>query len=487
MENIIDNKNESDNILLSESQNEIPKGSVNDSSINESIETSNINNSEISMENTQKPPIVEENKIESLVDNLTTTNAQPIDNNSIQENININSIPSHAEPISETTNTSTEANKTSTSSPPTPELTTRKSSRNLTKEERLRRQRELRRKKILASPNERLSRITKTYSQGSSYHDSDKDDTSSLSRKSSSRSINHYSNIERIPSDNSINKNINTSAQASETTNSQITDDLHNSNIHNLSRNSSINSLNSFSNNETFNNNNNNIDKDNNSISETVDAIPKGVETATNDTNTDNETNNKENSNSQKDDFARLLFREMLREEFNKSNNPYDQSMNAGSFGNINNMGDIKNNMDTLLTADKPFEALGKMFDFLNVDEKTSEEQKIADEKYNQYCRLSKLIHTAVIFLYSLLVVFTPWACLVLLEVSLLAGQLGYQYAFNIKKETWKEFNLIPIPIINKFISLVNQYKLYIDILMNDLFLYLFILGISVSIGKIFY
>jgi len=59
--------------------------------------------------------------------------------------------------------------------------------------------------------------------------------------------------------------------------------------------------------------------------------------------------------------------------------------------------------------------------------------------------------------------------------------------AFNIKKETWKEFDLIPIPIINKAISLINQYKLYIEVLVNDLFLYLFIIGFSVSVGKLFY
>jgi len=101
-----------------------------------------------------------------------------------------------------------------------------------------------------------------------------------------------------------------------------------------------------------------------------------------------------------------MLFREMLKEEFNKSNNnghTYGQPAGATP---INNIHDIKNNMDTLLTSDKPFEALGKMFDFLNVDEKTTEEQKIAEEKYKQYCSVSKFVHTLVIYIYSMIVVY---------------------------------------------------------------------------------
>ena len=97
----------------------------------------------------------------------------------------------------------------------------------------------------------------------------------------------------------------------------------------------------------------------------------------------------------------------MLEEEFNKTDDQYGQNARASPFSNNNLNGhlDFKNGMDTLLTADKPFEALGKMFDFLNVDEKANEEQRIADEKYKQYCKFSKLIHTAIITLYSLVVV----------------------------------------------------------------------------------
>jgi len=94
----------------------------------------------------------------------------------------------------------------------------------------------------------------------------------------------------------------------------------------------------------------------------------------------------------------------MLKEEFNKNND--NGFGNNPSFGNINNMNDLKSNMDSLLTSDKPFEALGKMFDFLGGDEKTSEEQRIAEEKYKQYCKLSTIIHTVVTIVYSLLVVY---------------------------------------------------------------------------------
>jgi len=532
MENteISNNENESINTSTMENQNEIHVDSLD----NKPIESNTINNESIA-ENAQKPPIVEENKEEAPVVNntISSSNVSPIENAQNQINETKETIPTLSEPNSTLPEQKTAEPAAITATPPkTPELTSRKSYKNLSKEEKIRRQRELRKKKILASSQERLSRITKTYSQGSSYYDSSDKDDSSLSRKSSSRSIHHHYSIDRVSSTNSINKDTNI-AQTTEPDNSQITNEQQSSNINNLSRNSSINSINSFRNvseiiTRESNDYNNSGNIENNGIpSATANNNNTNISESNTDVNVDSDTNVTDNN---PNDFARLLFREMLKEEFNKTNNPYEQNAGSSPFSNnLNGHPDLKNGMDTLLKADNPFEALGKMFDFLNVDEKTSEEQRIADEKYKQYCKFSKLIHTAIIILYSLLVVLisiravhviddyetskrnfignffyrlsnsdtlsqgktilgmTPWTCLVLLEFSLLAGQLGYQYAFNIKKETWKEFDLIPIPIVNKFISLVNQYKLYIEILVNDLFLYLFIIGFSVSVGKIFY
>jgi len=483
------------------------------------------------------------NETPSVGDNKTNTennNTPAVDNTSSIDNSNKENTSTNNESSSKPSEKSSDV----TSSPKEPELVTRKSSRNLSKEERLKRQRELRKKRILESSHERLSRITKTYSQGSSFYDSEKDD-SSLSRKSSSRSIHHHS-IERSSSRNSINS---INSQVLDAENSHVTNEPETTNIRDLSRGNSINSINSINkNNETVNKDSENT---NNTVNENVEvnskepeitentSINTSVNTSVNnstefnprDNNIDNNNNSNNNNRDESNDFARVLFREMLKEEFNKNN---DSNLgNNPTFGNINNMNDLKNNMDSLLTSDKPFEALGKMFDFLSGgDEKTTEEQRIAEEKYKQYCKLSSIIHTVVTILYSLIVVFisfktvnvddieitgnrsglssmnlffyklanmdtlsygksilgmTPWTCLVLLEFTLLAGQIGYQYAFNIKKETWKEFDLIPIPIINKAISLINQYKLYIEVLVNDLFLYLFIIGFSVSIGKLFY
>jgi len=532
MENseITNNENEPINEIPKENQNEIHE-ELNNNISNETNETesldktveTNTKNSETTIDNSQKPPIVEEKKEENPT--IIPTNSSTSNENTTNTTNVI-----HDEPVSNLPETSTTTPEVATATPPkTPELTTRKSSKNLSKEEKLRRQRELRKKKILASSQERLSRITKTYSQGSSYYDSSDKDDSSLSRKSSSRSIHNHYTLERNLSSNSINKDNNINATINEQNNSQPINEQ-NSNLNNLSRNSSVNSINSLKNNietitrdinDSENNNSGNLDSNQKNDETEISSINNSD--ITNHTNKPDSTANANDNNA--NDFARLLFREMLKEEFNKSNNSYGQNVGLNQPGNH----DFKNGMDSFLKADKPFEALGKMFDFLNVDEKTTEEQRIADEKYKQYCKLSKLIHTAVIFLFSLLVVLvsiravhviedygttkrnfignfffrlsnsdtlslgknifgmTPWTCFVLLETTLLAGQIGYQYVFNIKKETWKEFDLIPIPVINKFISLVNQYKLYIEVFVNDLFLYLFIIGFSVSVGKIFY
>jgi hypothetical protein len=533
MENteISNNENETINTSTMENQNEIHV----DSSDNKPIEPNTMNNESVA-ENAQKPPIVEEKKETPIVNNtISSNNVSPIENTQNLVNETKETIPTVSEPITTLPEQKNVEPEVATATPQkTPELTSRKSFKNLSKEEKIRRQRELRKKKILASSQERLSRITKTYSQSSNYYDSsDKDDTS-LSRKSSSRSIHHHYSIDRVSSNNSINKDTTNIAQTTESDKSQITNEQQNSNINNISRNSSINSINSLRNvseiiTRETNDNNNLGNIENNGIpSATADNNNTNISESNTDVNVDSDTNAIDtNSN----DFARLLFRKMLEEEFNKTDDQYGQNARASPFSNNNLNGhlDFKNGMDTLLTADKPFEALGKMFDFLNVDEKANEEQRIADEKYKQYCKFSKLIHTAIITLYSLVVVLisiravhvidnhetskrnfignffyrlsnsdtlsqgktilgmTPWTCLVLLEFSLLAGQLGYQYAFNIKKEGWKEFDLIAIPIVNKFISLIYQYKLFIEILINDLFLYLFIIGFSLSVGKIFY
>ncbi|ORX52190.1 hypothetical protein BCR36DRAFT_350496 [Piromyces finnis] len=499
MENTEISNNELTNINPIEIQKEIQENLVVDSEKNKIAETLMQENQD---ENTQKPPIPEEIKTETPEIN-STINTSAVDGTSKSNDTTNNEVtPSNSE-------SSTNAKNTEK----TPELITRKSSKNLSKEERLKRQRELRKKRILESSHERLSRITKTYSQGSSYYDSEKDD-SSLSRESSIRSIHHHG-MERTPSKTSINS----ATKIQEENNTQLLNEPENINNNDLSRNNSVNSINSInSKSETTSRNNSGIYD-----SEIVQT--KEVSTNNSNVNTEANTNIK---NTEANDFSRMLFREMLKEEFNKSNTNNGQSY--GQFSNatpINNIHDIKNNMDALLTSDKPFEALGKMFDFLNVDEKTSEEQKIAEEKYNQYCSISKFIHTIVIYIYSMIVIYvslvavhedakensfstikyffyrlanmdtlsqnksifgmTPWSCLVLLEITLLSGQIGYQYAFNIKKGISKQLDLLPIPILNKFISLVNQYKLYIEILVNDLFLYLFLIGISVSVGKIFY
>jgi len=531
MENseIANNENKSINEIPMENQNEIQNdlNNIDKSLDNKPIEVNTIN-LEASIDN-QKPPTIEEKKEEipsvNDITSNTLSNTLPSTEETKIQNNPTNNI--HAEPTSNAQENPTAIPEVATTTPPkTPELTTRKSSKNLSKEEKLRRQRELRKKKILASSQERLSRITKTYSQGSSYYDSSDRDESSLSRKSSSRSIHNHYTLERSPS---INSNKNIIAQSNEQNNTQTTNEQ-NTNINDLSRNNSINSINSLKNNDdTISKDVKDVENDNSGNSENdqknneIDVSPVNNNNVSNDlnnnnTNSENNDTKAENNNT---DFARLLFREMLKEEFNKSNNINGQNIGPNQ--------DFKNGMDTLLTADKPFEALGKMFDFLNVDEKTTEEQRIADEKYKQYCKICKLIHTALTLVFSLLVVLvsiravhviedneynkrnfigdffyrlsnsdtlsqgktlfgmTPWSCFILLEITLLAGQLGYQYVFNIKKETWKEFDLIPIPAVNKFISLANQYKLYFEVLVNDLFLYLFIIGISVSVGKIFY
>jgi len=234
---------------------------------------------------------------------------------------------------------------------------------------------------------------------------------------------------------NSIN------SQVLDAENSHITNEPENTNIHDLSRNNSINSINSINkNNETVNKD---LENANNTVNENVEVNSKepeitentSVNTSVNSSiefnsrdnsinNNNNINNNNINNKDESNDFARVLFREMLKEEFNKNN---DNGLgNNPTFGNINNMNDLKNNMDSLLTSDKPFEALGKMFDFLSGgDEKTTEEQRIAEEKYKQYCKLSSLIHTVVTILYTLIVVFVSFKTVDIDDIEITGKRSG--------------------------------------------------------------
>lgn len=417
--------------------------------------------------------------------------------------------------IETTTNVPSEEKETNSSpatttptTPDTPELVTRKSSTKsqLSKEERIKRQREARKKKILASSHERLSRITKTYSQ-SSIH--------SINSESSATSIEKPKVIENKPFEckfEAMEKNKENKNENIEKCNEPSTKD---SNITNTP--TKIETISS--------------ENENSNEKKPINEKTEKIKEATND----------DNDNINDDDITKMVFREILKNEFKNTNEDPNIIPNGAPFANkinpnLNINGVNLPNVDDFLNINNPADLLTNLLGLNNDDGPTTEQQKEADTKYNKYCQICKLIHTifilvfALVFLYMNLIYassendeiimnkqmnglssilykmsvmdttnygssnyifgMTPWACFIIFEITLLAIQMGYQYTtdnFKDRKITIKGFNLTPYPIINRIIKLYSQYKLFIEILVNDTCLYLFLIGISISFGKLFY
>lgn len=184
VEPVIDNNTTNNNTTTTINENENINSLENNNNVNETVELDHqpntLENHNNIDETVEKPPILLSENVQAN-ENIQSSETSPEHTTTIQEEksentktttdttttsnentINRNDSYGSVDGLKHSVHSSSQESITSS-----PDLVTRKSSRTLTKEERIKRQREARRKKILASSQERLSRITKTYSQSS--------------------------------------------------------------------------------------------------------------------------------------------------------------------------------------------------------------------------------------------------------------------------------------------------------------------------------